>query len=512
MKVFSIILSIVSLISVSCNAPETSINGSDENNQQIQPAVLSVCVKANSSYTFNAYPYVRGIVFNNKSDTDTVITKMFFLDKPIFMVSGDFWMLPDGPVFRTYSLVLSPGDSVVLEQGVDKGLIMQYTSGFPNFVDSLISIPNSFFWPNVKAKHLGAVELKGMAGDIEKSYRANEAAIGQLGLTEARAKILRNLNTNFKYSGIANLLADSTVVISGVTDSLYDDLYEHREEIHSIDALRNQQIFETIIAYNANRRNETLDRTDLWASAAEVDPTFGETGIYKEALVSNIVYNFNRTPEMVKEINGKLRTVHMQDPFLDTLYRLTGILSKTFTDFNQAKNELKTFAGGRYSYIIDDDEKSADHEMKSIKGLAPVNLYDFAGKSSDLKNIVTSGNHELTFVDLWASWCIPCIGEMPALKIMEDKLKGKPILFIAISIDKEEDIDKWVSVSKENNIYDKPNQYRLSNFKESPLTKLINLRTIPRYLVIDNEGEILNDDFHRPSENHFEIELLKYLD
>lgn len=173
---------------------------------------------------------------------------------------------------------------------------------------------------------------------------------------------------------------------------------------------------------------------------------------------------------------------------MDTLYQLTNILTKTFTEYNQAKKELKTFAGGRHSFIIKDDESSANHEGKSINVLSEIHLFDFAGEKFDLKDIVANEKYELTFVDLWASWCIPCISEMPALKVVEDKLNGRPIQFIAISIDKEKDVDQWVAAAKENEIHDKPNQYRLANFKESSFAKLINLQTIPRYLVIDNTG------------------------
>lgn len=517
MKIRSIILPIAALFISSCFSRGEPVDERDEDKAQMQPTVLSVFIKPGGKIGFNAFPdYLYGIVFRNNTDKDTVITKKLFLDKPLLLAYGSFLVVPDGEsIFRTYSLLLNPGDSVRLREGVNDELTIQSTSGFPNFLDSLISIPKDFYWHNLEqqqAKQLKKIGLKGLVQRIDSLFIQNETTINQLKNIKGRTEVLKKLNANIKYTAIAHLLVDPSVVNSAMTDSLFEDMYAHKEEIHSIDAINNRIIFEAIISYSANKRNKNLDKNDIWVCAAEADAGLVKTAIYKEALVTDIATNFVQTPKKIPEINKKLQALRGRNQFLDTLYQLTGILSKTFTEYKQAKIELETFAGGNYSYIIENDEKSANHEKKSITHLAAVNLYNFAGNQSDFKQIITNTNYKLTLIDFWASWCIPCINEMPALKKVENKLKDKPIQFVAISIDKEEDVGKWIDAAKRNKIFHKPSQYRLANFKQSPLTKLINLKNIPRYLVIDDKGNILDDDFYRPSDNRFELELLKYLD
>ncbi|MEH6305593.1 TlpA disulfide reductase family protein [Olivibacter sp. CPCC 100613] len=501
MKIFRFILPAMVLIASSCFS-------------QPAPTILSVSLKPSGSIPFNFFDvYGQQLHFKNNTNKDTVITKKVLIDKPKFLYYGNFLVLPKGPVFLTYPVLLIPGDTILLKQGEDNAIVVQRSSGYPNFIDSLISIPEDFYLHNLEQQQtlLKTVGLAGMIQQIENSFRKNEVSICNLNLPDMQAEILRKMNSSIKYTATAHLLVDPTVSISSTTDSLYNDMYRHVNEIRSLNALNNTNIYRAIIAYNAKKRNRKLDYNDVWACVAGADEQVKQTDFYKDYITTMVAEGFVYAPEKIQEINQALKGIRMQDPYLDTMYQLTNILSETVTDFKRAKQQLKSFANGRYSYIIENDENSANHEKKSITHLAAVDLYNFAGNQSDFKQIITNTNYKLTLIDFWASWCIPCINEMPALKKVENKLKDKPIQFVAISIDKEEDVGKWIDAAKRNKIFHKPSQYRLANFKQSPLTKLINLKNIPRYLVIDNKGNILDDDFYRPSDDRFELALLKYL-
>ncbi|SEL60926.1 Thiol-disulfide isomerase or thioredoxin [Parapedobacter koreensis] len=502
---------------VSCFSREESKHSKTENHEQdILQASLSISLKPGERAIFNVFDvYRRSIALKNATTKDSLFEEKIWIDKPLLLVSGNVLVVPDGdPILRIYGLLLSPGDSVVLDRHDDGALSMHYSSGLPNFVDSLIVVPKDFYEHDGKRqqKRLAEIGVAGITQDIDAAFQKNETAIAALAMPEVKARLLSSLNSNIKYTAIAHLLADPAVASSGLTDSLYEDLFQHMDEIRSIDATTKGTIFGALIAYNAKKQHGDVDKTDMWEAAAYADQQLKQTDMYKQHLVSAVAGTFVHSPKEITAINKELQSIHTQDPFLDTLYQLTNILSATFTDFSQAKAALKAFAGGRYRFIIEDNEQSANHEMKVITDLPPVELHDFAGNKSDFKRIVMNKDYMLTLVDLWASWCVPCIMEMPDLKKTAEKFRDKPIRFLAISIDKEEDVDKWVAVAKKNAIYNKPNQYRLANFRESPLTKLLNIRNIPRYLVINNEGRVLDEDFYRPSESSFELELLKLLD
>ena len=67
---------------------------------------------------------------------------------------------------------------------------------------------------------------------------------------------------------------------------------------------------------------------------------------------------------------------------------------------------------------------SPDFELEDHKG-GTKSLKDFKGK--------------YVYIDVWATWCGPCLGQIPSLQKLEEKYKDKKIAFISISIDTPED-------------------------------------------------------------------------
>lgn len=61
---------------------------------------------------------------------------------------------------------------------------------------------------------------------------------------------------------------------------------------------------------------------------------------------------------------------------------------------------------------------------------------DFEGQRKSLSN----GDH-LRLVNLWASWCVPCLGELQELKSRADQLRGRDLRIVALSTDAVGDVD-----------------------------------------------------------------------
>ena len=485
------------------------------NMQQPRSAVVSVSLKPNSSITFNIYDiHLQSFKFKNISNTPQVITQKIILDKPSLIVYNSMLMIPDSPVYRTYPILLIPGDSVLLNEGIDKAISVGIGTGYQNFIDSLIAFIKDSSGHILEEQQNTLLKTKGISKAvqfIQTTFDKNEVLIRDLQMPQLRRNWLRKLNENIKYSAIAHLLADPTVNRSALTDSLYDNIYQHLDDTRSINTTNNLGIYGAIIYYNAKKQKPDIDKKDLWACIAGADRQLKHTNFYSEYLTSIIVRGFINTPKETRKINEELSKIRTDAPVLDSLFQLTSILNETFSNFSLARQKLKLFANGRYSFIIENDEQTANHETKTIKNLPVVTMYDFKGKSSDFKNIVMNKKYKFTLIDFWASWCIPCIAEIPKLKKVENEMKGKPIQFVTISIDEDNETDKWIKAAKSNGIFTEPLQYRIANFKQSSLTRLINLRTIPRYLIIDNKGNILDEDFYRPSDPQFQLELMKYI-
>ena len=109
------------------------------------------------------------------------------------------------------------------------------------------------------------------------------------------------------------------------------------------------------------------------------------------------------------------------------------------------------------------------------------------------------------YIDVWATWCGPCLAEIPHLKKVEVKYHGKNIEFVSISVDTEKDYEKWkkMVVSKELGGI----QLFADKNWTSDFVKAFGINSIPRFILIDPNGNVVKADAPRPSSTSL-IELL----
>lgn len=103
---------------------------------------------------------------------------------------------------------------------------------------------------------------------------------------------------------------------------------------------------------------------------------------------------------------------------------------------------------------------------------------------------------KVVLVDVWATWCGPCKSEFPHLKQLEKDIEGKPIEIVSISTDSEKDKAKWLQMIKDENL----GGMQLYAGQDNEFSKYYKVNTIPRFLVFDKNGKIVNIDAPRPSE------------
>ena len=98
------------------------------------------------------------------------------------------------------------------------------------------------------------------------------------------------------------------------------------------------------------------------------------------------------------------------------------------------------------------------------------------------------------YIDVWATWCGPCRGELPSLKKLEEEFQGKNIHFVSISIDnRRSDWVKMVEREKLGGIqlWGGPNAQIAIDYK---------IKGIPRFMLLDKEGKVIDKDMTRPSD------------
>lgn len=115
------------------------------------------------------------------------------------------------------------------------------------------------------------------------------------------------------------------------------------------------------------------------------------------------------------------------------------------------------------------------------------------GKTTKLEDL----RGKYVYIDVWATWCGPCRAEIPYLKEVEKNFHNKNIEFVSISIDEQKDFEKWKAFVADKQLGGV--QLFADNDWNSTFVKALAITGIPRFILIDTKGNILNANADRPS-------------
>ncbi|MEO6949471.1 MAG: TlpA disulfide reductase family protein, partial [Ginsengibacter sp.] len=102
---------------------------------------------------------------------------------------------------------------------------------------------------------------------------------------------------------------------------------------------------------------------------------------------------------------------------------------------------------------------------------------------------------KLTYIDMWATWCKPCIAEFPDLAILKTEYKNENIQFVSISSDEKR--DTWLNYVEKQGL--SGSQFWVDNESKKLYNKGFNINMIPRFILLDGKGNIINANAPRPS-------------
>lgn len=150
-----------------------------------------------------------------------------------------------------------------------------------------------------------------------------------------------------------------------------------------------------------------------------------------------------------------------------------------------------------FGYIEKNYEKMHANVVKFAKGkVSPtfINYENSKGGTTSLADL----KGKYVYIDVWATWCAPCKAEIPHLKALEKEYHDKNIEFVSISVDKPEAHETWAKMVKEESLGGI--QLFADNNFESEFIKDYGINAIPRFILLDPEGNIVDSDASRPSD------------
>jgi thiol-disulfide isomerase/thioredoxin len=163
-------------------------------------------------------------------------------------------------------------------------------------------------------------------------------------------------------------------------------------------------------------------------------------------------------------------------------------LKSNLTNTNYLKEVTKNYNTFKK---IEKGAISPSFELNDINGTL-ISLNDLKGK--------------LVYIDIWATWCLPCIKEIPSLKKMEAHFKGNDIAFVSIC--KSDTEERWRAMVKDKalgGIQLFAPENKISFFETYAV------QGIPRFILIDKTGKIIDPNAKRPSNLELLEEIESYL-
>lgn len=106
------------------------------------------------------------------------------------------------------------------------------------------------------------------------------------------------------------------------------------------------------------------------------------------------------------------------------------------------------------------------------------------GESVAFKTILEKHKGKTIVVDIWASWCGDCLKGLPKVKALQSEYTD--VVYVFLSLDKNQ--DGWKRGVKKYNVAGE--HYYMQSGWKGAFGKFVKLNWIPRYMVINEQGNI----------------------
>ncbi len=142
----------------------------------------------------------------------------------------------------------------------------------------------------------------------------------------------------------------------------------------------------------------------------------------------------------------------------------------------QVRHPIQVFVQGIFAGAPDQINEDQQKQLSSFNW----SLQDLSGKPINL----TSSKGEVILINSWATWCPPCIAEMPSLQALYNDYKDK-VDFYFVSNEKSSVLRQWLTKKE----YDFPVYQSMG-----PVPSQLNSSSIPTTYLIDRKGNIVIEE------------------
>jgi thiol-disulfide isomerase/thioredoxin len=113
----------------------------------------------------------------------------------------------------------------------------------------------------------------------------------------------------------------------------------------------------------------------------------------------------------------------------------------------------------------------------------------------EIDKIIVSNKGKIIYIDCWATWCGPCIAEIPQSKRLMEEYKSKEVAFIYVCLDSEK--SNWEAIVSKNLVQGQ--HIYLDKTQSQEFKETFKINGIPHYILYDRKGNILENGTESPS-------------
>lgn len=192
----------------------------------------------------------------------------------------------------------------------------------------------------------------------------------------------------------------------------------------------------------------------------------------------------------------------------ETYIELLSIGAYRFLKFQDNKGDAKYNKVVDWLKTTDFYKRDSTHIRKEItplnnekfkEVLNGIELVDLNDRKTKMFEIISKNNSKYYLIDFWATWCAPCI---QGAKTINEMSIPKNVKVLSFSVDKEKDKEKWKSKTIE---LEQKCTYWFNEKSQinKEFIQFIEMQSIPRYMLIDKNMNLIDQAFYQPHELQF---------
>lgn len=249
---------------------------------------------------------------------------------------------------------------------------------------------------------------------------------------------------------------------------------------------------------NINLDTKMFDESIKYSGVgAETNNYLAEKSLLQEKIYPPSLFDLEEESfkKKVDEINSELSSFLENNKDIDST-----LFANEKSELEKFESNMLTSYGKQKEYL----DARAKQFAKFIGNPSPTfeNYENYKGGETSLDDL----KGKYVYIDIWATWCGPCKAEIPSLKEVEKDYHGKNIEFVSISVDngrgyKEKTVEAskigWKEMIAQENLGGI--QLFSDNAWKSDFITGYEINSIPRFILIDPAGNVVNADAPRPS-------------